>query len=171
MARSEPIAEDSLPDMRARRRPGTAIAAMMPMIATTISSSMRVKPLVSRIFIVRNSLVGPGLFVGNRRTRYAALLSNRGAKLHRQRRQTTNHCNQGAYESPDKLVIPRWLPRLTTRVTILRQRMSVPCGGAIPPPPGASSKVVLLHVIAKRAEAHAQKFRGLHLDAAGALQG
>jgi hypothetical protein len=33
-----------LPDIRARRSPGTAIAAMMPMIATTISSSMSVKP-------------------------------------------------------------------------------------------------------------------------------
>src|SRR5262249_3882368 len=43
IARSDPIADASLPDMRARRRPGTAIAAMMPMIATTISSSMRVK--------------------------------------------------------------------------------------------------------------------------------
>src|ERR1700730_2955398 len=50
MARTDPIAEASLPDMRARSRPGTAIAAMMPMIATTISSSMRVKPLVLRIF-------------------------------------------------------------------------------------------------------------------------
>ena len=47
MARSEPMADASLPDMRARSRPGTAIAAMMPMIATTISSSMSVKPLVS----------------------------------------------------------------------------------------------------------------------------
>ncbi len=44
-ARSDPIADASLPDMRARNRPGTAIAAMMPMIATTISSSMRVKPV------------------------------------------------------------------------------------------------------------------------------
>ena len=43
-ARSEPIADASLPEMRARRRPGTAMAAMMPMIATTISSSMSVKP-------------------------------------------------------------------------------------------------------------------------------
>src|ERR1700686_2949075 len=49
MARSDPMAEASSPDMRARRRPGTAIAAMMPMIATTTSSSMRVKPLESRI--------------------------------------------------------------------------------------------------------------------------
>ena len=44
IARSEPIADASLPDMRARSRPGTAIAAMIPMIATTISSSIRVKP-------------------------------------------------------------------------------------------------------------------------------
>ena len=52
MARSEPMADASLPDMRARSRPGTAIAAMMPMIATTISSSMSVKPFWLRIFIV-----------------------------------------------------------------------------------------------------------------------
>src|SRR3954471_5305034 len=52
IARSDPIADASLPDMRARRRPGTAIAAMMPMIATTMSSSMRVKPLASRIFFM-----------------------------------------------------------------------------------------------------------------------
>src|SRR5437667_7438652 len=49
MARREPTADASLPDMRPRSRPGTAIAAMMPMIATTISSSMRVKPLELRI--------------------------------------------------------------------------------------------------------------------------
>ena len=51
MARTEPIADDSLPDMRARRRPGTAMAAMMPMIATTISSSISVKPFWLRIFM------------------------------------------------------------------------------------------------------------------------
>src|SRR5262245_2237043 len=51
MARSDPIADVSLPDMRARRRPGTAIAAMMPMIATTISSSMSVKPFWLRTFM------------------------------------------------------------------------------------------------------------------------
>src|SRR5213083_1603868 len=44
MARSDPMADASLPDMRARSRPGTAMAAMMPMIATTISSSINVKP-------------------------------------------------------------------------------------------------------------------------------
>src|SRR2546430_1578897 len=38
------MADASLPDMRARNRPGTAIAAMMPMIATTISSSINVNP-------------------------------------------------------------------------------------------------------------------------------
>jgi hypothetical protein len=38
------MAEASLPESRARSRPGTAMAAMMPMIATTISSSMSVKP-------------------------------------------------------------------------------------------------------------------------------
>src|SRR3954470_6761480 len=50
-ARSEPIADASLPEMRARSRPGTAIAAMMPMIATTIRSSIRVKPFWFRTFI------------------------------------------------------------------------------------------------------------------------
>src|SRR3954468_8862420 len=51
IARSDPIADASLPDMRARSRPGTAIAAMMPMIATTISSSMSVKPLELCLFM------------------------------------------------------------------------------------------------------------------------
>jgi hypothetical protein len=51
MVRSEPIAEASLPAIRARSRPGTAIAAMMPMMATTIKSSMSVKPLLLRIRI------------------------------------------------------------------------------------------------------------------------
>src|SRR5262245_35859082 len=44
MARSDPIADASLPDMRARSRPGTAIAAIIPIIATTISSSISVNP-------------------------------------------------------------------------------------------------------------------------------
>src|SRR5438477_2635454 len=51
MARSEPIADASLPAMRARSRPGTAIAAMMPMMATTINSSISVKPLLLRILM------------------------------------------------------------------------------------------------------------------------
>src|SRR5438477_4115971 len=64
MARSDPIADASLPDMRARSRPGTAIAAMMPMIATTISSSIKVKPFDSRIFIVHSlGNVGAGGFI------------------------------------------------------------------------------------------------------------
>src|SRR5258705_8678877 len=55
MARSEPMADASLPDMRARSSPGTAIAAMMPMIATTISSSIKVKPLELRMLIAVSS--------------------------------------------------------------------------------------------------------------------
>src|SRR6185295_7029364 len=54
IARSEPMPDASLPAMRARRRPGIAIAAMMPMIATTINSSMRVKPFALRIFITHS---------------------------------------------------------------------------------------------------------------------
>src|SRR6185295_7602574 len=54
-ARSEPMADASFPAMRARRRPGTAIAAMIPMMATTISSSISVKPLVLRIFMMPSS--------------------------------------------------------------------------------------------------------------------
>src|SRR5262245_54403922 len=49
MARIDPMAEASLPAIRARSRPGTAIAARMPMIATTMSSSIRVKPSLFRI--------------------------------------------------------------------------------------------------------------------------
>src|SRR6186997_2053734 len=52
IARSDPIADASLPAILARNRPGTAIAAMIPMMATTISSSISVKPLVLRILIV-----------------------------------------------------------------------------------------------------------------------
>ena len=44
IARSDPIAAASLLDIRARSSPGTAIAAMTPMIAITISSSIRVNP-------------------------------------------------------------------------------------------------------------------------------
>ncbi len=44
MALSEPMAEASLPDNLARISPGTAIAAIMPMIPTTANSSIRVKP-------------------------------------------------------------------------------------------------------------------------------
>src|SRR5215469_3785136 len=38
------MADVSLPVIRARRSPGTAIAAMMLMIATTINSSINVNP-------------------------------------------------------------------------------------------------------------------------------
>src|SRR5579862_2663533 len=44
IARSDPMADASLPAMRARRSPGIATAAMMPMMATTINSSISVKP-------------------------------------------------------------------------------------------------------------------------------
>ena len=49
MLRMEPTAADSLADILARVRPGTAIATMMPMMATTSSNSMSVKP--SRLFM------------------------------------------------------------------------------------------------------------------------
>jgi len=42
--RTSPCVADSLAETRARSKLGIAIAAMIPMIATTISSSMRVKP-------------------------------------------------------------------------------------------------------------------------------
>ena len=44
MARMEPIAEASSADIRARSRPGTVMAATTPMIPTTTSSSISVKP-------------------------------------------------------------------------------------------------------------------------------
>src|SRR5437762_7963261 len=44
ISRSEAIAEASLPDIRARRRPGMAMAAMIPTMATTRSSSTRLNP-------------------------------------------------------------------------------------------------------------------------------
>src|SRR4029450_2615595 len=53
------MADVSLPDMRARSRPGTAIAAMMPIMATTISNSISVNP--SFFFILTTlSLNAPG---------------------------------------------------------------------------------------------------------------
>ncbi len=51
-ARTDPMADASFPAMRARSRPGMAMAAMMPMMATTISSSMRVKPLLVRMLMM-----------------------------------------------------------------------------------------------------------------------
>ena len=62
MARTEPMADVSLPDIRARSRPGTAIAAMMPMIATTIKSSMSVKPSFFFNVLTTFSLGAVGLY-------------------------------------------------------------------------------------------------------------
>ena len=52
MARSDPMAAVSLPDRRACCSPGTATAAMTPMMATTIRSSMRVKPRLLRMVVL-----------------------------------------------------------------------------------------------------------------------
>src|SRR5688500_16606365 len=96
MARSEPMADVSLPIIRARSRPGTAIAAMMPMRATTISSSISVKP--SLLFRQRTLFTFESLTVqvesnGN------ATGSNRGV----QRQRATRHAElpRKAVGSPD----------------------------------------------------------------------
>ena len=48
--------------MRARNKPGTAIAAMMPMIATTISSSISVNPLMELLALpIRMFPLSPGI--------------------------------------------------------------------------------------------------------------
>src|SRR5215831_17485255 len=52
MVRNEPTADDSLADIRARIRFGMAIAAMIRMIATTISNSINEKPFCFRIYCV-----------------------------------------------------------------------------------------------------------------------
>ena len=44
MTRRLAIAEDSFPAIRARSKPGIAIAAMMPITVMTMSSSISVKP-------------------------------------------------------------------------------------------------------------------------------
>src|SRR5437879_10506157 len=49
--RVSPMAAVSLAETRARSKLGMAIAAMIPMIATTINSSIRVKPCWLRIDI------------------------------------------------------------------------------------------------------------------------
>src|SRR6266496_5307896 len=49
MARTEPTAEDSLAEIRARRRLGMAMDAMIRMMATTISNSINEKPFCLRI--------------------------------------------------------------------------------------------------------------------------
>jgi hypothetical protein len=50
------IADASLLAMRARSNPGTAIAAMMPMIATTRRSSMSVNPISCGLRMVLSAL-------------------------------------------------------------------------------------------------------------------
>jgi hypothetical protein len=55
-----PIAADSLAETRARSKLGIAIAAMMPMIATTIRSSMSVKPFCCFIFSPCHAWLGLG---------------------------------------------------------------------------------------------------------------
>src|SRR4051812_40016786 len=45
------MADASLPAMRALSRPGTAMAATMPMMATTTSSSISVNPFAFRVFM------------------------------------------------------------------------------------------------------------------------
>src|ERR1700735_2752993 len=66
MERSEPAADDSLAAMRARSRFGIAMAAMIKMIATTISNSISEKPFcflfMSSLSLSKcsNSLVLPG---------------------------------------------------------------------------------------------------------------
>src|SRR5438128_6790902 len=82
MARSEPMADASLPAMRALRSPGTAIAAIIPMMATTIRSSISVNPLLdcslisppepSTLLKERGGIVPPrirSLLDGHRRVR------------------------------------------------------------------------------------------------------
>src|SRR5215831_2206025 len=51
MVRTEPTADASLADIRARIRFGMAIAAMIRMMATTISNSISEKPFCFRISI------------------------------------------------------------------------------------------------------------------------
>ena len=56
--RMSPMVADSLAETRALSKLGIAIAAMMPMIATTISSSIRVKPFC--VFISVYLPLSPG---------------------------------------------------------------------------------------------------------------
>src|SRR3990172_813184 len=56
MVRMSPTVADSLAEIRARSRLGIAIAAMMPMIATTMSNSISVKPSPRRPILVMSAL-------------------------------------------------------------------------------------------------------------------
>src|SRR5438046_4256127 len=55
MLRIDPAAEDSLAAILARNKFGIAIAAMIRMIATTISNSISEKPFCLRIFVLSSS--------------------------------------------------------------------------------------------------------------------
>jgi hypothetical protein len=52
MVRIDSAADDSLAEIRARSKFGTAMAAITRIMATTMSSSMRENPLCFRIFVV-----------------------------------------------------------------------------------------------------------------------
>jgi len=52
MVRTDAAADDSFADMRARNKLGIAIAAIMRIIATTISNSISEKPFWLRICIL-----------------------------------------------------------------------------------------------------------------------
>src|SRR5947208_439080 len=80
MARMEPTAEDSLADIFARSRFGIAMAAMIKMMATTISSSMSEKPTCLRIFeVVIRLLIDPA---GCTPQGDVPLLKKNGGQLH-----------------------------------------------------------------------------------------
>ena len=57
------MADVSLPVIRARSSPGTAMAAMMLMIATTISNSIKVKPRSDLFDMSLPPVVTVGTFV------------------------------------------------------------------------------------------------------------
>lgn len=63
MVRIDPTADASLADMRARSRFGIAMAARVRMIATTISNSMREKPLLAVLLLLRKAFKPENLLV------------------------------------------------------------------------------------------------------------
>ena len=73
------MADASFPDRRARSNPGTAIAAMMPMMATTISSSISVNPsFFLFLTTVSSATTAPRLWLFGRLAARLAILSARG---------------------------------------------------------------------------------------------
>src|SRR5690349_8627475 len=58
MVRTDATADDSLAAILARSRFGIAMAAMMRIMATTISSSMREKPLDCELVTRRSRVIG-----------------------------------------------------------------------------------------------------------------